>query len=684
MKIKTPDEYRKSIREKPENELKENIIARLEKSNKTLIEGSFDFFIDFIKVNFIYVNCMRHATVEEARVFLEKMLNCFNIKNLNIAETLEQIKVDSIYKPKRLSEWTFSERNVITDNQEKITLKCYSTEVKKINNWKEEGYGLYNYDIICHENQILWHTTDPDIHSEPDYYIMKNKKIYGLSFHNCLWVNDKLDIIYNDICVNIDTLDEIMDNFGTDEKFEEWEDVGLEDCLEKDFFSKGQIIDREWERPKLDMNVIGFVGNYVKIEITNLTYPQTGCILLDIENKEIIEEKKYQSRKITTEEEAIDAIKPENGFSLSFIPLELRTAKVCLETVKKNPETLLFMPAEHRTEEMCLEAVKAHGKALEYVPDELKTPEVCRNAIKQDGWALTYVPAKLKTPEFCLEAVKTGDGALYCVPDELKTAEFCLEAIELDAWSLNFVPYELRTVEICLEAMKREARIITEVPEELREEVLHKLTGGKYLLVQKKEHAKMSFEKEALSIEFTEIIGDMDMTINYDQKKRDEFLQKYGKKLLKKIPLRKIKERNKYIEFRHETRILSQKEIDELLTATISLTPLKKVIDDLKWKLKWKIKKLREWKLIIKNIRKNIEYKFSLNGIERVDLNIIVKSLIERSDIKPMFTQEEVDAILKEINGEEDKPVTHKKEVLSKEEMDELLSPIKEEDKKSK
>jgi len=224
-------------------------------------------------------------------------------------------------------------------------------------------------------------------------------------------------------------------------------------------------------------------------------------------------------------------------------------------------------------------------------------------------------------------------------------------------------------VELCLEAMKQDVRTIAEVPEELRKEVLHRLTGGKYLLVQKKEHAKMSFEKEAISIEFTEIIGDMDIDINYDQKKRDEFLRKHGKKLLKQIPLRKIKGRNKYIEFRHETKILSQKEIDELLTATISLTPLKKVIDDLKWKLKWKIKKLREWKLIIKNTRKNIEYKISLNGIEWVDFNIKTETKVEGSAL----SKEELDLLFTAVD---------KGEVFSQEELDMILTPINKEDKK--
>jgi len=293
-------DYWKSIRDMSEDELREKIIYDIKKYSINFIEGSFDSLIDLLKVG-IYVNCIRSATLEEGREFLTKILNCFNIKNLNIDETLERIKIDSTFHPIRISDWTISEREVITDNEEKVNIKCYSAEFKDIDNWKRE-LSPYTYDIICHENQILCHTINPDIRCEPDHYIMKNKKIYGLSFfgsygRGChdgrLAIHDNLDSIHNDICVTIDALDEIMAKFGNDQKFDETEDIEIDEHYYKGVFYKEDIFDIHGKKP-YEVNVIGFVGDYIKIEVTDLFVHYTGYILLDIENKKIVEAKKYE------------------------------------------------------------------------------------------------------------------------------------------------------------------------------------------------------------------------------------------------------------------------------------------------------------------------------------------------------------------------------------------------------
>ena len=54
-----------------------------------------------------------------------------------------------------------------------------------------------------------------------------------------------------------------------------------------------------------------------------------------------------------------------------------------------------------------------------------------------------------------------------------------------------------------------------------------------------KEAAKISFEKEVFSFEFTEIINDMDLSTNVNQSERDKYLKKHGKKLFKEHPIHK-------------------------------------------------------------------------------------------------------------------------------------------------
>ena len=44
------------------------------------------------------------------------------------------------------------------------------------------------------------------------------------------------------------------------------------------------------------------------------------------------------------------------------------------------------------TPEMCLTAVQQYGWTIQYVPEELRTPELCLVAITQDPDTLKYSP----------------------------------------------------------------------------------------------------------------------------------------------------------------------------------------------------------------------------------------------------------------------------------------------------
>jgi len=130
---------------------------------------------------------------------------------------------------------------------------------------------------------------------------VKNKKIYGLSFNgsygmgwHCgrLSIHDNLDAIHNDICVNVDTLDEIKEKYENNQKFYKTADIEIDEHYYKGIFYKEDIYDILGKNP-YKVNVVGFVGNYIKIEFADLFVHYKGCLLLDIENKKIIETKKY-------------------------------------------------------------------------------------------------------------------------------------------------------------------------------------------------------------------------------------------------------------------------------------------------------------------------------------------------------------------------------------------------------
>jgi len=136
--------------------------------------------------------------------------------------------------------------------------------------------------------------------------------------------------------------------------------------------------------------------------------------------------------------------------------------------------------------------------------------------------------------------------------------------------------------------------------------------------------------------------------------------------------------KNLHIEFRHETEVLSQKEIDGLLiTKNGSIKHLL-----------WKIKQLREWKLVIRI--KYVEYKISFCRIEKVDYNPLYKSL-DRLEIMlnktyslyKEFEDREYDSKVevRSFTEEEIDEITEAG-VLSKEDIDRLLTA--KEDEKSK
>jgi hypothetical protein len=70
--------------------------------------------------------------------------------------------------------------------------------------------------------------------------------------------------------------------------------------------------------------------------------------------------------------------------------------ELCLEAVKQNGYSLVFVPWELRDKEICFEAVKKNGRALIFVPKEVKDREICLEAVKKNGYLLRFVPLKLE------------------------------------------------------------------------------------------------------------------------------------------------------------------------------------------------------------------------------------------------------------------------------------------------
>jgi hypothetical protein len=115
-------------------------------------------------------------------------------------------------------------------------------------------------------------------------------------------------------------------------------------------------------------------------------------------------------------------------WSLSFIPENQRTLKICLTAVQQKGSDLQYVPENQRTAEICMVAVKQSGSVLQHVPKNLRIAEICMIAVQQDGGTLFHVPENQRTPEICLAAVQQNGRALQFVPENLRTYDICLAA----------------------------------------------------------------------------------------------------------------------------------------------------------------------------------------------------------------------------------------------------------------
>jgi len=180
-----------------------------------------------------------------------------------------------------------------------------------------------------------------------------------------------------------------------------------------------------------------------------------------------------------------------------------------------------------------------------------------------------------------------------------------------------------------------------------------------YYLELNKNTGNSTFNNEVQSLEFVQKIGNKEFLTDY--KKRDSFLMKLGKQLFRKFKNKKPENKHKLsIKIKREVRVLSQKEIDYLLTSVDIETYKKRIVF---YKIKSKIRQFfyncSEWTIIIS--KNNIVYKFSLRGFEKKDYTKKYNKKydeIRRSrinlDKNEVLLQEEINQLLTEIKESED------------------------------
>ena len=90
------------------------------------------------------------------------------------------------------------------------------------------------------------------------------------------------------------------------------------------------------------------------------------------------------------------------------------------------------------------------------------------------------------------------------------------------------------------------------------------MSKSQELIEQNEKPSSIAFIGEVESLEFTEAVGNIKNSYSTNPKKRDKKLKSIGKKMFRKHPYKK--RTNFGISIRKTTRLLSQDEIDDLLT----------------------------------------------------------------------------------------------------------------------
>ena len=135
----------------------------------------------------------------------------------------------------------------------------------------------------------------------------------------------------------------------------------------------------------------------------------------------------------------------EGKCDFNDVPNEHRSYAVCLAQLARNGYDITCLPTENRTAELYLVAVRCSPAtvALRWIPSEYLTYDICFEAVKRSGENLQYVPEKYRDMEMCLLAVKRYGEILHIVPHELRTLQFCKD-VALAGRKLKHVPDQFK------------------------------------------------------------------------------------------------------------------------------------------------------------------------------------------------------------------------------------------------
>ena len=293
--IKTINEYIEIIDNITEEEIKEKYIISEKINTKDL---DFEKFLSFFRQHTPYIEYICHVDYEKAKKLLSKLINAFQIQNIDIDEKVKYIREYGTSEHVRVGDWELSTIPLISDTEEK-SLTCCQAKFKYANKWGDETYPSDEKIIYDKERRVIWIKND---FRNPGCFIKLNNDFYAISYnHKMLKIYKNINIITQNLIVNqnYDNLDDIYIKHDYEENKCKEIRIDLSDYFPVGFFYRGPKYIREWKElyPK-GFNIyreITIQDRVLRIEIENLSYPHKGCVLLDLENEKVIEAKKYEN-----------------------------------------------------------------------------------------------------------------------------------------------------------------------------------------------------------------------------------------------------------------------------------------------------------------------------------------------------------------------------------------------------
>lgn len=108
--------------------------------------------------------------------------------------------------------------------------------------------------------------------------------------------------------------------------------------------------------------------------------------------------------------------------------IENPSEEVCLEAVKRDPETIRYI--RNPSEKIYIAAVTRDPRILDLIRNQ--TEKICLAAVNKDPRALQWVLKENQTEEICLAAVKKDPDILRWVLKEIQTEKVRIAAMEAD------------------------------------------------------------------------------------------------------------------------------------------------------------------------------------------------------------------------------------------------------------